>query len=84
MKIMYFKNDNCSVCRAVLPKIEIIAKEYNINFEIIDVVTNPEIAGQMLVFTVPTLIFIDQGVELKRFSRNFGILEIKNFIECKW
>ncbi|ABR31489.1 glutaredoxin [Thermosipho melanesiensis] len=81
MKILYFKNDKCSVCEAMLPKIKKVADDYNIDFEVIDVIKNPEIAGQNLVLTVPTVLFVDNGTELTRFARNFSVSEIVSFIE---
>ncbi|ANQ54520.1 glutaredoxin [Thermosipho sp. 1063] len=81
MKIYYFKNDKCSVCSAVLPKIEKIAKEYKVDFEVIDVIKNPEFAGQHLVLTVPTVLITDDERELTRFARNFSISDITSFID---
>ncbi|MCX7653444.1 MAG: thioredoxin family protein [Fervidobacterium sp.] len=82
MIIKYFKNDGCKVCQTFLPKVEKIAKNYNLTLEIVDVVQKPEIAGQSLVFTVPTVVFYDlQGNEIKRFARNFSELEIREYVE---
>lgn len=81
MKILYFKNDKCSVCGAVHPKIKKIAEEYGIEFETIDVLENPEIAGQHLVLTVPTVMIVDDEQELARFARNFSISDITRFID---
>lgn len=82
MKILYFKNDKCSVCGAVHPKVKNIAENYSLEFEVIDVLENPEIAGQHLVLTVPTVLIIDENnQELARFARNFSISEITNFID---
>lgn len=82
MKILYFKNDKCSVCGAVHPKVKRITEEYEIGFEVIDVVENPEIAGQFLVLTVPTVLILDDNEqELARFARNFSISDITRFID---
>lgn len=81
MKILYFKNDKCSVCGAVLPKIMKIAKDYDIDFEVIDVLKNPEFAGQHLVLTVPTVLIFDNGREITRFARNFSVSDITTFLE---
>ncbi|MEN3043242.1 MAG: thioredoxin family protein [Fervidobacterium sp.] len=82
MMIKYFKNDSCRVCQAFLPKIEKIAKNYNLTLEIVDVIQKPETAGQSLVFTVPTVVFYDvQGSEIRRFARNFSELEIREYLE---
>lgn len=79
---MYFKNDKCGVCTAFLPKMKRIAEGYNLKLQIVDVVERPEVAGQNMVFTVPTIIFLDKdGNELKRFARNFSELEIRDFLD---
>ncbi|WP_448375010.1 thioredoxin family protein [Fervidobacterium sp.] len=81
LKALYFKNDKCGVCVAFLPKMERIANDFKLPLEIIDVVEKPEIAGQNMVFTVPTILFQDNdGNELKRFARNFSEFEIREYI----
>ncbi|ODN30626.1 thiol reductase thioredoxin [Fervidobacterium thailandense] len=82
MRILYFKNDSCGVCKAFLPKIQRISNDYGLEVEIVDIVEKPELAGQNMVFTVPTILIMDQtGSEIKRFARNFSELEIREFIE---
>jgi len=81
LKALYFKNDKCGVCVAFIPKMERIANDFKLPLEIIDVVEKPEIAGQKMVFTVPTIVFQDNdGNELKRFARNFSEFEIREYI----
>jgi thioredoxin 1 len=82
IRALYFKNDKCGVCVAFLPKMKRIAEDYNLNLEVVDVIENPEIAGQNMVFAVPTIIFADsEGNELKRFARNFSEFEIREYIQ---
>ncbi|RKX64975.1 thioredoxin [candidate division TA06 bacterium] len=81
MKIIYFKNDQCNVCKTVLEKAKILSNENEIELEIVDVTEHPEVAGQMLVFTVPTIILVHENNEIKRFARNFSIPEIEDTIE---
>ncbi|AMW33050.1 thioredoxin family protein [Fervidobacterium islandicum] len=82
IKALYFKNDKCGVCVAFLPKMKRISEEYSLELEVVDVVEKPEIAGQNMVFTVPTIIFLDdEGNELKRFARNFSEFEIREYIQ---
>ncbi len=50
MRTLYFKSDNCPVCKTILPKFIQICNEYGIPYEIIDVSDNQEQAGQLLVF----------------------------------
>ncbi|MGQ9855631.1 MAG: thioredoxin family protein [Fervidobacterium sp.] len=82
IRALYFKNDKCGVCVAFLPKMERIAQDYDLPLEVIDVIQNPDVAGQNMVFTVPTIIIQDeQGNELKRFARNFSEYEIREYIQ---
>ncbi|MFN4201015.1 MAG: thioredoxin family protein [Fervidobacterium gondwanense] len=82
IRALYFKNDKCGVCVAFLPKMERIAQDYNLPLEVIDVIQNPDVAGQNMVFTVPTIIIQDeQGNELNRFARNFSEYEIREYIQ---
>ncbi|SHE78688.1 Thioredoxin [Marinitoga hydrogenitolerans DSM 16785] len=82
MKAYYFANKTCRTCKGLWPKVEKLMKENKIELEYIDVEEKPEISGQMLVFSVPTLVFIDEdNKEINRFYRNFGMQEIQAFID---
>lgn len=82
ISVAYFKNDKCGICTAFLPKIKKIANDYRMELKIIDIAEKPEIAGQNMVFTVPTIVFFDKnGNELKRFARNFSEFEIRDFLD---
>lgn len=82
MKALYLKSDNCPVCKDFLPKFILICNEYNIPHEIVDVSNSQKESGQMLVFSVPTIIFLNkENQELIRFSGYFGGYEIRNFLD---
>ncbi|PNR97004.1 thioredoxin family protein [Petrotoga sp. 9PWA.NaAc.5.4] len=82
MKAFYFKSKDCSVCKAFLPRFLEICEEYNIPYEIVEITENQEKTAQLLVFTVPTIIFLnEENYELIRFSGYFGSYEIKNFLD---
>ncbi len=82
VKLLYFKNNTCGVCVAFLPKFQRIVEKLGVDHEIIDVVENPEKAGQMMVFTVPTIIVLDpEGNEVKRFARVFSEFEIVDSVQ---
>ena len=82
MKILYFKNNTCKVCKAMEPKIKEIAEEFNIPFQVINTEENPEVAGQFLIFSVPSAVIVDQDdKELTRFVKNFSLLDIKAYID---
>ncbi len=82
VKLLYFKNNACGVCVAFLPKFQRIVEKLGVEYEIIDVVENPEKAGQMMVFTVPTIVVLDpEENEVKRFARVFSEFEILESIQ---
>jgi len=70
--IAYFSTPNCRVCGALLPKIERIADEKKIPFVFLDTTILRSIAGQLLVFAVPTIIIFLFNKEFARFSRHFA------------
>jgi len=70
------------VCKSLLPKVKKLIGNYpEVDFIYVDTKTQPLIAGQNLIFTVPTLIFFSRGKELQRFSRFVSITDLRNFIE---
>ncbi|WGS65140.1 thioredoxin family protein [Marinitoga aeolica] len=82
MKAYYFANKTCRTCKGLWPKVENLMSENNIELEYVDVEEKPEVSGQMLVFSVPTLVFVDEdNKEINRFYRNFGMHEVQSFID---
>jgi len=69
MKVLYFKNESCPVCSAFFARFVDICDQYQIPYEVIDTLEEPEKAGPRLVLSVPTIIFLDEeNRELRRFS----------------
>lgn len=75
--ILYFSSQTCSVCHAVFPKLMDLVEDYPITVAKINVDEYIEIAGQNLVFTVPTILIMYEGKEILRESRfvDFSNLE---------
>jgi len=67
--ILYFYSQDCNVCHAIFPKLMNLVNERPIKVVKIDVNENREIAGQSLVFTVPTILMLYEGREILRESR---------------
>lgn len=67
--ILYFSSKDCNVCHAVLPKLINLINDHSIKILKIDVNKHVEIAGQLLVFTVPTILMMYNGREVLRESR---------------
>ncbi|MBC8215194.1 MAG: thioredoxin family protein [Candidatus Marinimicrobia bacterium] len=76
--LKYFSTPTCNVCKVLRPKVEdLVEKSNGWNFQYVDTTQSPEIAGQNLIFAVPTILLIVQGKEVKRFSRNVSLYELE-------
>lgn len=75
--VVYFSSQHCAVCQAVLPRLRELAAEYSIKLVSIDVAQNSESAGQLLVFTVPTVLLMQAGKEILRESRFIDFARIE-------
>lgn len=82
-KALYFQGQNCSVCSALLPKMQQhFAQKYPLlEFEVIPVQQQPAIAAQFNVFTIPVMVILFDGKEHFRFVRNFSAGEIDQKLE---
>ena len=67
--IFYISTDDCSVCKAIYPKMEDIASQYGMDIYTIDASKHQDISGQLLVFSVPTIIVMFDRKEVYRESR---------------
>jgi len=79
---LYVSQPQCSVCLSLLPKVEELMKTYPkiVNYYV-DTLKVPVAAGQLSVFSIPTVILFVQGKEHFRIVRNFGLREIKDKID---
>lgn len=78
----YLSNPECNVCKVLKPKvIELIKSEFPmIQYYYVDLNEAKEIAGQLSVFTIPTIIIFFDRKEMIRVSRNIHIKELKEQI----
>lgn len=79
----YLSTPQCNVCKILKPKvIELIETKYpKIKFVYVDLNEAKEIAGQLSVFAVPTIIIFFEGKEVIRVSRNVSIEILSDQIE---
>lgn len=76
--LVYFSFPGCSVCHALRPKIEKLLESFaHVEFLYVNTHETPEVSGQYLVFTVPTIILFSRGAEQKRWSRVFGVDDVE-------
>ncbi|KLU62163.1 Low specificity L-threonine aldolase [Peptococcaceae bacterium CEB3] len=82
--VLYFSSEGCNVCQAVFPKLTNLIHPRLIRTAKINIDEHPEIAGQLLVFTVPTVLIMYEGKEILRESRFIDFQRVKrtlNFLE---
>lgn len=80
--LVYFSHEECNVCKVMLPKVkEMIENQYpKIKFQYINVRNAPEVAAQLSVFTVPTILVYFMEREYIRKSRHIGIGQLNDEI----
>lgn len=81
--LLYFSTPDCNVCKVLKPKLyELIASKYpGIEFGYVDISTLKEIAGELAIFSVPTVIVYFDGREFFRKSRNLSLEEFSSEID---
>jgi len=81
--LIYFSHEQCNVCKVLKPQIaELVSSTFpEIKLYYVDTVLNPEIAAQLSIFAVPTMLVYFDGKEFIRKSRNVGISELEVLIE---
>lgn len=79
----YLSTPQCNVCKVLKPKvIELLKSDFpEIKFIYIDLNESKEIAGQLSVFAVPTILIYFDGREIIRVSRNISIEQLSQQIE---
>jgi len=76
--LAYCSTPTCNVCKVLKPKVISLVEELGTwEYIYLDTVESPEVAGQHLIFTVPTLILFVQGREVRRFSRHFSLIDLE-------
>lgn len=80
--VLYFKNDLCSPCLALRPKVEelIKTKFKKMSFDIMDTVKQPELSNEFNVFSNPTILVFFEGKEYIRKSKYVSISELEKDI----
>lgn len=79
----YLSTPQCNVCKVLKPKVmEMLEKDFpKIEFYYVDLNEAKEIAGQLSVFAVPTIIIFFDGKEMIRASRNISIEQLNEQIK---
>lgn len=85
--VLMLSTEDCGVCTVIKPRLKAILEPYNNVKDIyssIDIF--PELSGEFMVFTVPTIILLVEGREVHRESRFIDFkrleFEISRWNEC--
>lgn len=80
--ITYFSHDECNVCKVLKPQVQQIVDGFDeAHFFYVNTKESMEIAGQYMVFAVPTIILFFEGREAKRYSRHISLQDFRTFLE---
>ncbi|GMU94867.1 MULTISPECIES: thioredoxin family protein [Ignavibacterium] len=79
----YLSTPQCNVCKVLKPKVvELLKSDFpQIKFIYVDLNDAKEIAGQLSVFAVPTIIIFFGGKETIRVSRNLSLEQLRGQLE---
>lgn len=78
LTLLYFSTPSCNVCKVLRPQVEnLLSNEPPWHFQYVNTEESLEVAGQHLVFAVPTLLLMADGREVARLSRHFGMHELE-------
>ena len=80
--VIFVGNDQCTTCKALELMIEEVQKKYKFRMWKIDSIKNQDFVENFLnIKTVPTFIFIKQGLVIGFANRNNNIEDIKDMIK---
>ena len=80
MILSYFSADSCNVCKILKPKIdELVRNKFpEVHTVYIDMQENSALSGQLLIFSIPTIILYIEGKETFKFSRNLSMQQLED------
>jgi thiol-disulfide isomerase/thioredoxin len=78
--LLYFTTPECAVCHAMKPKIENLLSNFSSPLVYIDAFRFPDLVGQYLVFSSPTLLILEHDRELLRESRFIDLMRVERLM----
>lgn len=77
--LYYYNAEWCEPCKALSPTMEQIAKQIPVQKRNVDY-TDPSIISEAKIRSVPTVVLMENGSEVKRFVGNKSFSEIINWL----
>ncbi|MBM7580459.1 thioredoxin family protein [Jeotgalibacillus terrae] len=82
LSVVYISRNSCSVCHALLPKIQLVMEDYPaVAFGHILTDSYEEVAGKLSIFTVPVILIFSEGKELLRDARFIRVEEFRESLD---
>jgi thioredoxin-like negative regulator of GroEL len=80
---IWFSAAGCGVCSVLRPRVKALFEEVfpQVQWLEVDTTSQPEVAAQHQVFTIPTLLVFLDGREFLRRARNFSPAEVRDALE---
>lgn len=80
--VLSFTSPWCSSCKKVHARTEALEHDYEaVTFASIDISSDPKTPAQLQVFSIPTVIFFKNGVEVKRLSGTISDRDLHNELD---
>ncbi|HSH24930.1 MAG TPA: thioredoxin family protein [Massilibacterium sp.] len=80
-KMLYISRDACSVCHALLPKVEAMLKEFpKVEMGTLLIEKAEQLAGELSIFTVPAILIYIDDKEMFRYARFVSMDELRQKI----
>lgn len=79
--VIYYSSKDCSVCHSVFPRLMELLKDIPIDIGRVDVNESIKLAGQNLIFSIPTIVIFDEGKEVLRESRFIDFNKIERVMD---
>lgn len=79
--LIYISTLNCTVCHAVLPRVEKLLESYDIPAYHFDATETPEVASRFEVLTAPAVLVFNQEKEVLRQARFIDFTKLKTMLD---
>ena len=82
--LLYIQAPDCGLCSIMLDKIEVVAQRFdNLHSARVELHVVPEVAGEFLVATAPTVLVFAHGKEVYRAGTFIDTMELEQVL-AKW
>ena len=81
--MIFLSSPDCNICKELKPRVKrLLEDEFpKIQMFIIDAELNPELSGQLKVFSFPTILLFFEGKEYVRLGRYFGMNNFRDDLQ---